>query len=236
MDWLEALETLNAKTWKRPHRAIFIQKMILASVQPSPEIQRDFLKISKNGEIKTSREYERLQLAKKSFTWYTNGEFNIKIRKGDAVPKNFSKGYVRMSPQRATKKRINSKNERGKKIVDLQTGSIYHNMTDASDQTGLSIYNVSKSLKKRVPVNGYYFSFYKKGTDFEVLKKEYDLNTIMPYRQIREKISGKVYLNEADAEKNTGMSRYFIRKSIRQNVPFQGKHFEIVDERLTNKS
>jgi len=104
MDWLEALETLNAKTWKRPHRAIFIQKMILASVQPSPEIQRDFLKISKNGEIKTSREYERLQLAKKSFTWYTNGEFNIKIRKGDAVPKKLFKRICENVPTESNKK------------------------------------------------------------------------------------------------------------------------------------
>jgi hypothetical protein len=202
----------------------FICHLLLQKIYKCTEIRRAFLYMSNYNKL-NSKQY---LLNKKnyygySYKWYNDGKINFKIKINEEIPNGFAEGYIRIKDLKKTPKIYLRKNKKkGKRIVELNSKIIYESIQDAIDRIGLSKNIINKSLNKRIPVDNqkYMFSLYKDNINLEILRNEYLINLQIPYRKIKEKYTNKIYKNLKETERITGISRYFIIKSLRQNIPY----------------
>lgn len=219
----------------------FICHLLLQKIYGEKMIQA-FLKMSGFGKY-TSRSYDkkRNDLYFYKFNWYNNGNFNIKVRINEEPPAGFIKGQIRIKnhilkkyPKIEVKEKIMVKHlqlkikKNGKSVIELYSGKIYSSIKDAEKETGISKFIITKSISNKIPIDNFAFSKYIIGVDILELRRNYEINKIIPYSKIKEKFTGKIFENELQAERFTGISRYFIRKSIIQDIPYKNSHFTLL--------
>ena len=124
-----------------------------------------------------------------------------------------------------------SKSPRAKKVVNLNTGKIYHSIIDASKDVGISKQGIGQScLKESVTAAKCYWAYHTEGMDIgEELKKRNPYLGVM----IIELNTRKVYKDIYEASAETGTSPYKIKKICnKEAVQDRGNVWRFFDDKI----